>query len=586
MRIAVSEKIGDEPQLRRSWNQLALGMEHAEIFYTYEWAIAVQFAYTKSLRPLILLGYEGNALVGIVALAIRQNGNVVFLSADTGDYCDFLSSSHNRQEFIVAVFSELKARRLEKIVLTNLPADSASVDAILRAGKSAHYFLHVRQAYACSRVVLGSPEERAVLKQSMLAKKRLRRAMRELQKRGTVKVHCDTNWREIGPLFPAFRQTHVARFLETGKVSNLIRDERRLFLEELARQLSPTGWMAFSRLVVGDTTAAWNYGFRFGGSWFWYQPTVNEVFWDFSPGYCLLSKIVEEACDSPEFKVVDLGLGAEGYKERFATANRETLYCELSKSGLQHQITVLRHHASSVARASPHVEQLIRNSISRVRNLKEQVRDRGVGELTRRLARRMSHAFSSFDNVLFFEWPASACVHERSGTELCALTAEILGKAAIEHRDDAATLRFLMRSAKRLQSGKAQGFALVAAEGMPLHFCWVKDFEGFDMAELNRILHAPRENAVMIFDCFTPGSARGHGFFSEAIARLAGRLQSQGKSVWIFGADTNLPSVLGIKKTAFEYRFALGRRTRFFASRTQDSVARLVQSEAENPVSS
>ena len=581
----MADKVGEEPGLRQAWNRLVFGMESPEIFYTYEWAVAVQSAYTMSLNPLIFLGFEGDVLVGVAALATRRNGDVGFLCADTGDYCDFLCGTDRRHEFVRAVFSELLERRVEKVVLTNLPADSASAGAISDACMAVRYFLHKRQAYACARVVLGTPDERALLKQSLLAKKRLRRCIRELQKRGTVTLRTDTDWQQIEPLFPAFRKAHVARFLETGRVSNLIRDERRVFLEELVRQLSLTGWIAFSRLLVDETTAAWNYGFRFAGSWFWYQPTVNNIYWNFSPGYCLLSKIVEEACDSPEFNVVDLGLGAEGYKERFATAVRETLYCELSRYASRHAMVGLRYWSASLATSSPPIEKLIRSSISRARDLKEQLRVRGMGNLTVRLVRRISHKLSSFDNVLFFEWPGSHSVPEVSSTRLCPLTAEILGMAAIEYGGDAASLRFLMRSADRLQSGKAQGFALVTAEDMPVHFCWVRDFEGFQMAELSRTLHAPREGAVMIFDCFTPESARGHGFFAEVIARLADRLHCQGKSVWIFGAETNLPSVRGIQKTAFEYRFALGRRTRFFISRTQDSAMKTVRSDAENPVS-
>ena len=80
------------------------------------------------------------------------------------------------------------------------------------------------------------------------------------------------------------------------------------------------------------------------------------------------------------------------------------------------------------------------------------------------------------------------------------------------------------------------------------------------MAELDRRLKAPRENAVMIFDCFTPVVARGHAYFSDAITQLAQELSSQGKSAWIFGAATNRASVSGIEKTGFKYRFTLGRR--------------------------
>jgi len=148
----------------------------------------------------------------------------------------------------------------------------------------------------------------------------------------------------------------------------------------------------------------------------------------------------------------------------------------------------------------------------------------------------------------------------------------ILGEAAVQYGNDPASLRFFMRSAQRLRSGEGQGFALVTAEGMPVHFCWARSFEGFQMAELDRVLKAPHENAVMIFDCFTPDAARGHGFFREAIAMLAQELTFRGKSVWIFGAATNRAAVSGLEKTGFQYRFTLGRRRILFLNRSEDSV--------------
>jgi hypothetical protein len=92
------------------------------------------------------------------------------------------------------------------------------------------------------------------------------------------------------------------------------------------------------------------------------------------------------------------------------------------------------------------------------------------------------------------------------------------------------------------------------------------------MAELGRRLKAPGANAVMIFDCFTPASARGHGFFAEAIAALAHRVRSEGKSPWIFGAATNRASLRGIEKSGFMHRFSLGRKRVLFSVKEKDSI--------------
>jgi hypothetical protein len=144
--------------------------------------------------------------------------------------------------------------------------------------------------------------------------------------------------------------------------------------------------------------------------------------------------------------------------------------------------------------------------------------------------------------------------------------------ASIQYAEDPKVLDYLMRSAKRLRSEDGIGFALLSADGIPVHFCWAKDFEGFEMAELNRALQAPCADAVMIFDCYTPASARGQGFFTSAIAALADRLCSEGKGPWIFGAATNQMSLLGIEKSGFTHQFTLGRKRVFFFEKAKDSM--------------
>jgi len=584
LRIVVRDEISEDSELRRAWNELALRMGPPEVFYTHEWGTAVQRAYGTSLTPLIFLGYDGDSLVGVAALARKNRDHVVFLTADTADYCEFLSESEIRGEFVAAVLAGLKDLRADRVVLTNLPADSLTVRALSRTASKVPYHLHTRPAYACAQVVMGGVEERVLLKQSVLTKKRLRRNLRELEKRGPVTLQHDTDWHQIEPLLRPFASAHIARFLEIGKISSLIQKERRVFLAELARELSKRRWVALSRLLVGDLTAAWNYGFRFEGSWFWYQPTVNDLFGDFSPGHCLLTKIVELACDSKGINVVDLGLGAEGYKNRFATANKQTLYCELNRSLLAHSRAVVRYRAASLATWSPRVEKPLRTAIAVAKDLRSRVSSTDES-LPSRLAKRAWRSLFHLENVLFFEWPLENRNFSASNLRLRPLNSEMVGTAALQYGSDPASLRFLMRSAQRLRSGEGFGYVLVTADDMPVHFCWARDFKAFQMAELNCTLSAPCQNAVMIFDCFTPQTARGHGFFGDAIALLAQELSQQGKSAWIFGAVSNQPSVRGIKKTAFQYRFNLRRKRILFLSRSEDSVPSPIPLDNENTVS-
>jgi CelD/BcsL family acetyltransferase involved in cellulose biosynthesis len=575
LRIAVLEELPDDAELRRRWNELVQQMERPEVFYTYEWAQAVDCAYGKLQRPFILLGYGGESLVGIVAFAKENVGAdaVVFLAGGTADYCDFLSEPVRRHEFVSAVFSELRRRQIAKLTLANLPADSSSVPAIHDAASHYHYHRFSRHGYLCARVVLGSAEQRAALKQVTAARKMMRRNLRDLRKKASVAFRHDTRWEEIEPFLESFVRAQVARFLMTGRISIVRSGERRVFLRELARSLSRSGWAMLSSMQVGDVSVAWNYGFQFAGSWFWYQPTFSIAYEDYSPGFCLLSNIVETACDSPDVEVVDLGLGAEGYKDRFATSNRQTLHLVLHQAFVSHVHAVLRFHGASIAKASPRVESWIRGTVSSATAWSVRLREMRFWGSLRWLNGRIWHSLFAFDEVLFFDWPQESCVaRESRGLTLRPFDVDVLGVAGIHHAEDPSMEVYLRRSAQRLRSKRDRGFALITAEGTPVHFCWVKDYEGFEMEELGRTLHAPGPAAVMIFDCFTPAPVRGNGFFSDAIAALASQLQAAGETPWIFAAAANQASVRGIEKSRFTYRFTLGRRRFLFLNQEKDSV--------------
>lgn len=361
LRIVVHREIPDDPKMRHQWNEVVLQVEHPEVFYTCEWAFAVQFAYRASLKPLLLLGYEGEDVVGVASLATDlAQQNISFLAANTADYCEFLSTPQRRPDFVAAVFEELRKLGKMEITLANLPADSKTPDALHAAAKKYGLHVYMRPAYLCAQVELGSGNQRQELKTSLVSKKKLRRYLREMDREGPVTFVHLQSLSQIQAAFPAFADAHVARFHATGRVSSLATVERRCFLEELAKQFSGTPVVTLSLLMIGSQPVAWNYGFQFHGSWFWYQPTFDSRQEENSPGHCLLSRIVIEACDMDGMNVVDLGLGAEGYKERFGNSTRQTLYVTVTDSRLRHLREVARYRTASILKQSPEVESLIR----------------------------------------------------------------------------------------------------------------------------------------------------------------------------------------------------------------------------------
>jgi CelD/BcsL family acetyltransferase involved in cellulose biosynthesis len=64
-------------------------------------------------------------------------------------------------------------------------------------------------------------------------------------------------------------------------------------------------------------------------------------------------------------KVVDLGLGAEGYKERFGNGTRQTLHVTVTRSWYRHVKEIVRYRAAGALKQSPKVESGVRRILGR-----------------------------------------------------------------------------------------------------------------------------------------------------------------------------------------------------------------------------
>ncbi len=119
-------------------------------------------------------------------------------------------------------------------------------------------------------------------------------------------------------------------------------------------------WVVFSRMLTGDRPVAWHYGFVFGGSWFWYQPTFDSVVEKHWPGFCLLSQVIQDAIETPGMKMLDLGLGSEIYKVKFA--NQHAKHFDITVSAFQDsalRTRSARHNAAEWVKKSPRSERAV-----------------------------------------------------------------------------------------------------------------------------------------------------------------------------------------------------------------------------------
>ncbi len=557
VKVTVLEMIPEDSETILSWNNLVSRMECPEVFFTQQWALAASRAFSHSIRPLTFLIHESGQLVGVAAMATnrRSPDAAFFLAASTADYCDVVSAPETRCQVLKLVFDELNKRNVRDLVFANVPLESNSLQAIRSAARSHGFHFNERPAYDCPVILLGDNEQRQTVLRSVLRKQQEKRGLKELSQLGPVRItHLTEEQLDAG--IQAIFAAQISRFLVTNRFSPLIGSERRIFLMELGKLLSCVGWLRVSQLEVNGRPIAWNYGFRFHDSWFWYLPTFLVQYADSSPGSCLLRLLTDEACSDPSVKRLDLGLGDESYKARFCNAHHSTRYVQLSLSMPRHLANVGRYWIAASTRRFPAVDQRLRRGRELVQRLRSRIHKTGVIASAKHGLSSAKRRLIFKDELIFFEAPQMQ-VPQSESLSLRLLDWDFIALAAIGSADDEQTLEYLARCAQRLAQGNSVGYVLPGKGTEPLHFLWVDAYDGFYLSEINSKLESRDPSAVMIFDCWTPAAQRGHGHYATAIRLAASQLQKQQKQPWIFSAVRNESSIRGILKAGFVYRFSL-----------------------------
>jgi CelD/BcsL family acetyltransferase involved in cellulose biosynthesis len=564
VRVTVLKEIPQDPDLSEAWNGLVLAMENPEVFFTYQWALAASRSFQGSLSPLLFLIHDFEQLTGVATLAIDPKAPqaAFFLTASSADYCDIVSAPDNRGAVLFALLEEIQKLGLTDLVFANVPSNSATLKELPGIARSRHFYVSSRTSYDCGIVQLGGEEQRENVLRAVAGKGRERRALKKLETLGSVNVIHITEPEQLGTSVESIISAQISRFLATNRVSPLVGSDRRAFLLQLSDLLSHSGWLKISKLEIDGRPVAWNYGFRFGGSWFWYLPTFEMEYEHVSPGSCLLRLLVEEGAKDTSVKMLDLGLGDEPYKERFANNMRQTRYVHLSRSLNTHVLSVGRQMLSSAAARFPRFGDKMRGVRAVGRALASRVQDVGVVGTARQSIRKAVRSVAFEDEVLLFEAP-DAQTFDAPSIQLLPLNWDHLVEASISNAGDAPTLQYLMRCAKRLKKSTASGFILQDENGRPIHFLWVDSYDSFRLAEIDYRIASSSTGAAMIFDCWTPAANRRRGHYGTSIRLAAANLRSEGRSAWIFSGASNVSSLRGILKAGFVYRFSLVRHRKF-----------------------
>jgi len=326
MKISVADR-DQIAQSRIVWDVLVNSMKYPSVFLTWEWVTTWIDQFGSTYDLLVLMGYEGERLVGILPLAgtrvkledgLLEHKVITFCGAlelypDHLDViCDRNTSHEKIQSYINQFMEFLKLHNRRSIIYFPFLAERGHLSRWLQQNSYRHRTI-VRDDITSPYIPFG--EDIDTYFQMMGKKKRynIKREARILFEQKKVKMAILRKGDEIEKGLDELFRLHSARSSSKGIESTFSSDKIKEYHVLFAHETASLEWVMIFQLLDGNNVIASAYGLLFHGTFNYYQAGFDPEWSHYSPGNVLIYSMIGYLSDKG-IKVFDFLGGNDGYK--------------------------------------------------------------------------------------------------------------------------------------------------------------------------------------------------------------------------------------------------------------------------------
>jgi CelD/BcsL family acetyltransferase involved in cellulose biosynthesis len=288
-------------QLEGEWRALCDAGAHEEAFYRPEVIRAYIEAFVPDRRVVIFTARIEQRLVAVLPMVqdatffsglpirtLRTAGNV-----HTCRY-DMVHAPEWRTAIVSAMWHALKqSSAWDVLEISGVPAHSA-LTSVVHAARTEGFPAHAIRAATSPYIALGPAQsgfEHTLARVNSKFKANLRRRMRKLQSRGTVRLVRSTR---LDDRLERFYELENASWKGTAG-SAIIQDTRALrYYNALAREAERFGYFSLYSLECDDKPVAMQYGFTHRGRYSMLKTAYDPSLADCSPGQLLTLEVLRD----------------------------------------------------------------------------------------------------------------------------------------------------------------------------------------------------------------------------------------------------------------------------------------------------
>ena len=288
----------------------------------------------QDARLVLVTAHEDEKLIGIAPLFMAEYENQPALllngSIEISDYLDLIVRADDHARFLSGLLDFLASHLADgwsRLDWYNLPDDSPTL-AALKAESAHRGWTHYEEVYRPTpRIVLnGDFDEylsRVEKKQRHEIRRKMRRAAESELNVRFVLVDPST---DIEPELDTFFDLMVH---DPGK-ADFLHPAMREQMSAILHAAHKEGYLWLGFLEIDGVKTASSLNFDYNGKLWGYNSGVSRAHMELSPGWVLLSHIIQWCCENKRHEF-DFMRGDEEYKYRFGGVNRFVMRAQVER---------------------------------------------------------------------------------------------------------------------------------------------------------------------------------------------------------------------------------------------------------------
>lgn len=300
------------------WRALLERDVDKHIFNTPEWQKVWWEEFGAGKDLVVLAMHRGDDLIAVVPLYTKMEDGRSILrfvgGIDLTDYSGPICTAEDEPEVADALVRWLGTTDLEwdEFDAHNMPVPFGFADYLVERADRAGFGFGIEQEETTAILKLPDAWETYLASLSKKERHELKRKRRRIQREQPDLVVRTATAESLEADLKAFVDMHRGT---EGLKGHFMRPEIATFFERVARAFMPTGWLRLDLLEIGGTPIASTFGFEHGNTLYLYNSAYELDFARLSPGFVLVSTLIEQAIDEG-VSTFDFLRGPERYKYR------------------------------------------------------------------------------------------------------------------------------------------------------------------------------------------------------------------------------------------------------------------------------